>query len=287
MQKLSVIHPKLDKLKNLVKNVLTSDDSDFYRSFYKENGIKIETFGIDNSEDIETLPFISSSNLSDVPLKKRIYKYGYKFGKLCKINSENQKPYLIERKLCDIKQENYGKICKRPQILLRNNHEALEKSLWFYENDMLPLIGEPNNLQVALYCAKKYNIDALLSEEEFLDNYVKLLIADPGFSHLNLTMLGDFFDSKKIFKNLMSGSVRYVLELPETGAFAESCPEALKRGELIFHSDKNSILEAKGRLIVTKLIEMPTPIIRYQTDIFVEPVEKRCSCEEEMCFSLI
>lgn len=279
---------KLIKLKNLLSEIESSQDSSFYRDIFESMGIEFKELRFDNTDNLQKIPHTSYLNLLSTSLNKRLYTKESHTGKFVKIVRKYGSPFLIQRNLNDIQKENYGVTCRRPQVFFDDNQEAIEKCVWFYENNMLPLVGELNNLPVTAFSAKKYGIDFLLTNQDLFLKYLPFLTSDNDVSDIKISLLDDYFEIESILEIFPTiKNIRLVLALPETGAFAESCPEALKRGELIFHPDKNSILETRGSLIVTKLIKMPTPIIRYQTDIFVESVDKRCRCEEEMCFSLI
>lgn len=260
--------------------------SDFYKNLFRKHEFSSKDFKF--SDALEKIPVIDFQNLENVSLPDRLYKKIKPDGEFVKIVKKYKRPFLIQRDLSDIKEENYGSFCEFPQILLSDSHEALEKSLWFYKHNIIPLIGESNNLQASSYGAAKLGIDFLLIDEEMFFKYFPILRQKYEISDLSVTLIDDYFNISRIFQLFpFPDRLKFILALPETGAFAESCPEALEKGRLIFHPDKNSLLETEGRLIVTKLIKMPTPIVRYQTEIFVEPADKKCSCEEEMCFSLL
>jgi hypothetical protein len=277
---------KIESLKNILKSIFFSTSSNFYQEIYNKSGFILGEFI--GPEDMKKITQILYEDFIRVDLRSRIYFHGGEEGNLVKIISEHEKPFLIQRSARELGNENYVSQCNRPQILLSNAHEALEKSLCFYENNTLPLIGQPNNLFASSFSAKKYEMDLLLTEPDLFKSYISILKKDFDISKLNVTLIDDDFNLETILSSFpFIENLRFALDLPETGSFAESCPEALRKGELIFHPDKNSILETNGGLIVTKLIKMPTPIIRYQTEILVEPVDKKCSCKEETCFRFL
>lgn len=279
---------KFNKLKILLSEIENSEASSFYRDIFESRNFEFKEFCSSSINNLEEIPCISYLNLLSVPLGQRLYTKKPHVGKLVKIVRRYGDPFLIQRNLNDIQKENYGIACQRPQVCFDDSHEALEKSVWFYENNILPLVGEPNNLSVTAFTAKRYKIDFLLASQSLFFRLFSLLKSDFNARGIKISLLDDYFEIENILALFpVTENLRLILALPETGAFAESCPEALKKGKLIFHPDRNSILETGGRLIVTKLIKMPTPIIRYQTDIFVESVDKRCRCEEKICFSLI
>jgi hypothetical protein len=283
-------NPREEKF-NALKGYISKLESEkasagFYRKLFREHDFRSED--LKSPDDLKKIPIINFQNLINISLPERLFEGDLSDGEFVKIVKKYEKTFLIQRSLSDIKEENYGSFCKFPQILLSDSHDALEKSLWFYEHNIIPLIGEPNNLEATSYSAVKLGIDFLLIDEEMFLKYFPILKQKYETSNLSITLIDDYFNLSKIIGIFpFPDRLKFILALPETGAFAESCPDDLKKGELIFHSDKNSLLEMGGRLIVTKLIKMPTPIIRYQTEIFVEPAKKECSCEEENTFKLI
>jgi hypothetical protein len=276
---------KIENLKELLRKIEKDKNIFFYKKFLKNKGFSHENFEFPN--DIKKIPTISFDDLASSKFRERTYSFDLKREKTVKVISRNNSCFLIERGLSDIKRENFGTACRSPFILMKNSYEALEKTIWFYENGILPTIGETIISEIALMAIKEFESDLILTDEETLNSYLKILKENIDLSKISMTILGQKFKNKELIElNKEVKNLRFLLSLPETGAFAESCPEALKKGRLLFHPDKNSILEYQDKLIVTKVIEMPTPIIRYQTEIPVKSVEKNCSCQEKECFLL-
>ena len=48
-------------------------------------------------------------------------------------------------------------------VYFSNSYEALEKSMWCYEHNTVPLIGEKDS-DIAVYAAGKYASDSLISD---------------------------------------------------------------------------------------------------------------------------
>lgn len=222
-----------------------------------------------------------------VPFSGRIYNEDKGFTKAVAVYEE---PFLVQWSLEELAKENYfpvtlfdgNKRC-RPLVLFSDRNEAVEKSLWFYEHDILPLVGESNNPEATVSAAGIYGINAILADTEILKKFIPALKAKYDLSRLRaVSVLGDNLDLKEIRLLVPEGAVlNLVLALPETGAFAECCRKALAKNDLIFHPDANSIVETDGRLIVTKLLYPATPVLRYQTGIFAEAADVSCSCGQE------
>ena len=74
-------------------------------------------------------------------------------------------------------------------------------------------------------------------------------------------------------------NMRFVLALPEVGSIAISCDEKLRDGELIFHETDDSIIEIGEEHVISKIMLMPTPIIRYKTNLHLKSsTSVLCSC---------
>lgn len=280
------ILPRLQKLLNIMEK---EEQSSFYRKKFQTAGVNAGT--LKTLADLPKFPLTHWIDFFETKLWERLYKRNVAEGKIVKIINEYRRVFLIQRNLSDLYEEDY-EISKlqKPQILFGNIHEALEKSLLFYENNVLPLIGEPNNFAISTFSAKERNIDSLMIGERLFCSYVNHLKEVMDVKDLKIMVVGQFIDPSNILQlveTLKINSVRFIMELPETGPFAYACPEALVQGKLVFHPDKNSFVENEGALIITKVIHMPTPVIRYQADIFAQPEKTNCNCEAEKSFVLI
>jgi hypothetical protein len=243
-----------NNISKLIKSVRESAESGFYRDMWG------------NAEDFDELPLISRDDFLRIPLSKRRYKNDKA---LVKIVHTPEGPFLSEWSFEDIGREEFGLISARPMVYLTDSHEAMEKSMWCYENNMVPLVGEkdPN---VAMFAAGKYKIDSLITDVESLAKFLPYL-AKRGEKLSCISILGDSFDigTLKQFLNF-SDAVRLVLCLPETGVIAT----ALLGDELQFKTVENSFIEKKdGFLVVTKLSNLVIPIIRYKTSIPADTIK--------------
>lgn len=271
---------KTAKINQILGGVLSSDKS-FYKKLWEESKLNSGA----GKAEFKKLPIINKSFLETVVLPDRDYLGSDGFVK--KVAS-GRKFLLIKRTLSDVKLENYqARNCERPLVILTDSDEACEKSLWFFENGILPLVGEPNNLIVTAEAARQYGIDLVMSEQKLIkDFWLTLIKLNAAGGVGKIVLLGKNFAFKE-FDFLPAGKLALVLCLPETGPFAFACPGALKQGALIFHPDNNSLLEIIDKIILTKLIFTPTPMIRYNTEIKAQIVEKECDCAAEESFILL
>ena len=261
---------KRDVAEKLVE-AIRIDPCSFYRNHWN------------TKERFETLPVVRREHFVATPLTGRTYR---EEKGLVKIVKNGPAPFLVQWGLSDLSKEIYGTACNRPMVLLSDPHEALEKALWFYERNTLPLIGESNNLPIAAFAAHKYGIDAIVSDEDILFPFVTFFGKECDVKGVQLTLIGSGFSVERlqVARNLFQ-NMRLVLALPETGAFAESCPGLLGKGEYAYHPDENSVIEIiGGRLVITKLPFLITPIIRYDTALEAETAvsTEACLCNKEL-----
>jgi len=269
---------KIKDFSILVNKIFNSDESLFYKNIWKD---------VSTPVSIDTIPIIDHLSFIKTPLHDRQYKQEKGITKIVK---KYETPFLVNTALVDLKEEDFGdKTVERPLVLLSDSHEALEKSMWFYENNTLPLIGETKNLKVTAYAASRYKIDSIVIDMKMFSQFL------PPFStkynikdSIKITVLDDNFDKKEISSILkLFPSARFILCLPETGAFANSCSKSLAKGNLIFHENNTSIVEVADTLIVSRLRNLVTPIIRYNSNIRGEFLkQKSCTCAYES-FTLV
>ena len=221
-------------------------------SFYRNVWGKAHVF--------EELPTISRDDISRTPPSERRYKNERG---LVKIVQDTANPFSSEWSLEDIGKEVYGVISKRPMVYFADACEALEKSLWCYTHDMLPLIGELDP-DLATFSATKYDIDSLITDTESLLKLSKYLesLKKPL---TGITVIGDVFKPQDILPfTRFASRIRLLLALPEVGGFADA--------ELSMHPTFNLlpnciVEEEESFVVVTKLTALVTPIIRYRTHI--------------------
>ena len=266
----------LPKIEKLLQGVQASKASRFYKEHWARN------------YEFNKLPLVTIENLIKTPLQERTYK---KERGLTKIVKRTGEPFLIHRALGDIKAEDYGVIGKRPLIIFSDSHDALEKSLWCYENNILPLIGENLNLVVTAYTARRYEIDSILGEGEIVMRFLPILEKEYDLKNIkNITLIEGPLDdnqAKLICKKIPNTNL--TLGFSETGAFAQLCGSCSDSKKLLFSSDRNSFVEIEeGVLVVTKTLDLTTPIVRYDTGIRVIQISsKDISCDKGAHFSLL
>src|SRR3989344_4520173 len=223
----------------LIRDVAGSKASGFYRDIWGA------------ARNFDELPSVAREDFLNVPLSKRRYKAEKA---LVKIVHSEQGMFLSEWSFDDIGREPWGITSRRPMVYLADPHEAIEKSMWCYENNMVPLIGE-RDPDVAMFAAGKYNIDSLITDRESLDTLLPYL-SKRGEKLDCISILGDSFDISSLTRyTVFSGAVRLVMCLPETGVIAVASLNDMRE----FTAVENSFLENRdGFLTVTKLNPLVT-----------------------------
>lgn len=241
---------KRQKVDDLVAYVREHPYADLYRARWGD----VHTF--------EELPSISREDLLRVPLTQRRYKKGKSFVKI--VNTMNGR-FLSEWAFDDIRAENFGLSSERIMVALNDSHEAVEKSIWCYENKFLRVVAEKNPA-ASVWLAERFRITSLIADFSSLEMVKPFLasITEP-LDHISVFTEGNDISQVRQL-SLPARRVRLVLALPEIGVIAESELEAD-----FFTVNENILLENKdGQLSVTKLSQLVTPIIKFQTNIKVQ-----------------
>ncbi|MEK7560767.1 MAG: hypothetical protein AAB539_02310 [Patescibacteria group bacterium] len=261
------------RLYELLSQVFEHPTCDFYRRHYANSGIRTAA---DATAAFDRLPALTRAHLARTPLAERLF-----FEERCfvKIIRSTDEPFLMRANLSALSKEQYGvRDGARALVFLADSDEAMEKSLWCYEQNILPMVCEKQIAQLAPRFAADYTIDTLLTEENmiigFWPEFTRLL----GLTALkNLVLFGSGFHFQMIHRQFLPQNPVLILSLPETGAIARICPDAFVRGNWIFHPDANCLIEIDERIIMTKLARLATPLIRYDTGINARKAECPCS----------
>lgn len=253
---------------SLIKLVGEHDGSGFYRDIW----------GSADPGDAHTLPLLTASHLIETPLSNRMYKHTKGVTKIIK---KYPRPFLVRWSLEDIREEPYIKERQvRPLILLADPHDALEKSLWCYENDIIPLVGEHTNLTVTVFTAQQYDITTFVTDSKMVTLLTPMLEGKLDTSHIDLILMDDSINEEYLVSlRKVYRSVSVLLSRAECGAIAHSCSGSLEGDSLVFHPVENVTVEMADSLVMTKLKLLTTPFIRYDTGIPVREIKKTCSCE--------
>lgn len=230
----------------LIEAVASHEDADFYRS----------KWGTERS--FESLPTVSREDFLNVPLSRRRYKVEKA---LVKVVHDPSGMFLSEWAFSDITKESYGLVSARPIVYMANSGEVLDKSMWCYGKGVVPLAGEKDP-DIAMYAADKYRVNSIITDGESLLKFEKYLQNHEPLD--SISIIGTEFDIPSLMPyRSFAKTLRLVLALPETGAFAESplSPEPK------FTALPGCLLEREEQIVVSKNSPLVTPIIRYRTSI--------------------
>lgn len=233
-----------EMLSELISRIQNSTDSSFYQKRWE------------GRKTISDFPTVSRTDFIDVPLSERRYKNERSF---VKIVHDREGSFLSEWSFDDIGREPWGLPCARPMVYVQDPHEAIEKSMWYYENNMIPLIAEPDP-DFAAFAASKYQIDSLLCDELSL-NYLHAYLQGRDRPLESLCIHGSTFvvDALLPFVSF-SKHTKLILHLPEVGAIAESSLQS----EPTFKLFPGRTLERVGdTTVLTRDNLLVTPIVRY------------------------
>lgn len=231
------------EIQNLVDVVRNSTESFFY----------MERWG--KETEFERLPAISRKDFLDTPLSQRRYK---REKALIKTVRTSAGLFASEWSFADIANESYGPTGVRPLVYFADPDEAIEKAMWCYEREVLPLIGEamPEVVQSA---ADFYRIDSLITDAISLEKLLPYLRARQA-PLTSISIVDISFDLDALLQYTpFAGDIRLVMGMPETGAFAH----APLRKDAVFTLLPNCFLQKEDTLLLTKKSLLVTPIIRY------------------------
>lgn len=220
-------------------------------SFYRDH------WGGESS--FEALPETSRSDFLKTPLSKRRYKDEKA---LIKTVRTKEGLFASEWSFSDIAQESWGPCATRPLIYFADPDEAVEKSMWCYERNILPLIGEAVP-DITNSAAEFYRINSAIVDAPSLALLLPYLRgrAEPLES---ISIVGSSFTISALQDYVpYAKDIQLVLSLPETGAFAQA-PLASRP---VFTLNQNCFIEpGESGLLLTKNAKLVTPIIRYVLD---------------------
>ncbi|MFA7309449.1 MAG: hypothetical protein WC050_00955 [Candidatus Paceibacterota bacterium] len=233
------------ELENLIEAIRTHPRADLYRTAWG------------NSSTFDALPVVSRADMAATPLDRRLYKEGRGMAKIVHTPISS---FISIWDFSDIGAEPFGIASSRPMSNFSDPREGIEKAMWCYEHNMVPLIGEQSP-SVAILAARVCDIDSLITDSRSLSAFLPYLqerttplecisVVDDDLSAAALTSAAKF-----------AKRVRLVLALPEIGAFAETTPDMYPTFSVL----PNCILQEEDGLILTKIAHLVTPIIRYRT----------------------
>jgi hypothetical protein len=259
----------------IVAAVRESPSCDFYRTILWQD--------TPSDTPLEKLPPFTRTDYAQAPFLSRLYR---DHGLLTKVAYHSGKPFLIGRHLEDIASEEFGALGDRPLIALSSTHEGIEKSLWSYSRNILPLIAA-SDPDITAMLASRYEADSLITDSTALPILLPALAQHYALARFrHISVIDTAFDLPLLKKMFPASAITLVLGLPETGSIALSCPTALAEGRIAFHAAQHRHLEHQNELTVTDDRVLPTPLIRYRPGIAIRFLEASCICTAAESFAL-
>lgn len=110
-----------------------------------------------------------------------------------KIVRDGDTAALYDRAFDDIRTESWGVLSMRPLVYISDYHDAIEKSLWCYLNNMVPLIGEKDP-DLTARLATLYEIDSIIADLPSLKLLLSRFLPPPG-QLTAISLIGSSFDA--------------------------------------------------------------------------------------------
>ncbi|MSR70871.1 hypothetical protein EXS62_02420 [Candidatus Kaiserbacteria bacterium] len=201
-----------------------------------------------------------------VPLDERLERTD---GLFVKVAYHNDRPYLVARTKEDIAPEDFGDLpCERPLVMFESAQEGVEKCVWFYTKNILPLIAE-DNIDIALLSAARFEADALVCDMASLQNLVAAADKHPIVrTFKKITVIDSSFVGtlQLLQREFPHAERQLILALPETGSLGRA--EEVD-GVLVYRPGPHTTVHGggQGELVVTQRLPLPTPIREYKTGI--------------------
>lgn len=219
-------------------------ETPFYRDFWGD------------AVSYDALPYLTRAHIATTSHTERRYSTEKSITKIV----SSPEPFLFEVALTSLRAERFGVRSKRPLVYFQDFHEAFEKSVWCYENDMTPLIAEKNE-RAATLGAEAYSCDSIICDQASLFLLEPFVTKHPGL--VSVSVVDSDFNVTRL-QSLQQQHMRLVLALPETGVIAEAGVDG------VFLRVSGRSIELKGsRLIFSHEELRMTPLIRYDTELRV------------------
>lgn len=267
----------LTSLQLLLSRIFTSKEN-IYKTKYQKAGIERKDVVSLNNEIFTTLPTITLKELAKAPYKTRLLEEKAGFHKL--IHSPQTDSYfIIHRTLAEIKKDITPILGKRPLVLMDSVHEAIERCLFFYEKQILPLIGETSNPAIVYETAKQYNVDSLIIDHQSLVTFKNELLQQnlpiKSVTILDTNLTPEDLTWPKEIK------VYPIISLPEFGPVAYQCSQSSQKKKFIFHAYDDVFIEPDISSVLTSSRLSACPMIRYKSDVAMKETAKTCMCREK------
>ena len=111
-----------------------------------------------------------------------------------KVVYEGDVPRLLARTRKDIEEADCGRIMyQRPLVFFGSAQESVEKGLWLYTKNILPLIAE-EHVDITCMAAARYGIDAILGDIASLKKMEEAVSRYPDLAKVAYLVVADMRD---------------------------------------------------------------------------------------------
>jgi len=255
------IKKTIAQLNATLKDVTSTDvPCDFYRA---RLGADLK---LDSLLELFKLPLLEWSDVARTPYQERLFHNADRH--LAKIIHRTP-PALIARMYDDISKEPVTLTGSRPLVACTTTAETVQWSTWWHTHDILPLTGEESMRFTALTAAT-YEVDSVLADTTTLTRLLPALSAEYDMKRIGSVHVldTDFTGAENVLEQYgLRDRTRWYLTPPEVGI------TAMRSNSEMFEAAPTVMVESvDGELVVTTLIPLPLPLIRYRTGIRIEPV---------------
>lgn len=222
--------------------------------------------------NLSELPSLSWKKLSVTPLQERTCSGKTPPTHATLVEKEGIRAWIL-RTATSIAQEAYGiEDSERPCIAFPHRTESMEKALWFYENNILPLVSSANPILTKVHM-EKYKCDSFVGSFKTLSMHTTLLPL--SITHIHII---DSTVDVAVLKSLKGKyMVSCTLALPEFGTLGKLDMDNFSESHLSFEIHKTAHIEWGESALATKLLPLPTPMLRYETSLHLLPDTNRTS----------
>lgn len=273
----------LKKLQKVLLDIFKNRDNFYHRKYLKSGITKKDVSSLDKMVFQEFPPTLLEE-LAKTPIQKRSLENHPRFNKLI-FSAKTDSYFILRRNLKEISQMSLPIEGSRPLVIMQDVYEAIEYCLFFYEQKILPLIGEILNPAVVYATSKQYQIDSIYTDCASIDSFYEGLMR-LKIPIKSVTIIDCRVDIKyaKLFKGL---KINYVISLPEFGPVAYACQEHLNKNTLfrkkalVFHPYDDTFVEAGEFSILSSVRLISCPMIRYKSGLHLKDFNTNCSCGKQ------
>jgi len=274
----------------------TWEHSSFYRAFWGEHGFSPEQFG--TVDDLHAIPILTKERLAQVPLSERTIKTPGTAHYLADISSGTTQTPLVVLKSNHIPSAHFAYAqaragaCQSAMVLRPGVfgtaflHGGMNAG--YFPRGSTVSMGDPRDIPFSAYLAKEIAMDFLVARPSDAIRLAHALTV-VGYSPERVTTIccsGEPLTtaSASLLSDLYpTATILFAYGMTECPAFlglrTSNCTTLSTIGPGTYHLDTDAFYfeEYDGRALITTLVPLPTPLIRYDTGDQIQ-MSKTVSC---------